>query len=161
MTSAAATRKTSGHWPKATSNLTVNKEDLLGLPAIPPVILPEPCLPPPIRKVVEIYHGADVQQIVFTEQGELLSTEEATGPGGAEGRRAAGPARLARRSKEIEHCPTCGKKKAVIHFGPSTAPVPTPADQPGAPWRLRGGNTSQPTPAPTRATTPPPTPDSP
>ncbi len=137
----------------------VNKVELLGLPAIPPVILPEPA-PPPIRKVVEIYHGADVQQIVFTEQGELLSTEEATGVGAAP---AAGqpPSPAGTPTKKPKPCPTCGKKKAVIHFGPSTAPVPTPADQSGVSAAPAGGNAGQPTPAPTRATTPPPTPDSP
>jgi pilus assembly protein CpaB len=138
----------------------VSKTELLNLPPIPPpqlVAVPEP----PIRKVVEIYHGADVQQIVFTENGELLSTEEATGAGVAP---AAGQPAVAAGTgvKKQKECVSCKKgKKTVIHFSPSArpAPAPTPADQSGGAAPAAGNNTNQPTPAPTRATTPPPTPD--
>ena len=139
-------------------DLTVNKKDLLGLPEIPPVILPVAALPP-IRKVVEIYHGTDVQQIVFNEVGELLSTEEATGAA-VEAAPAAGQPRVAGTATEKPpKCKSCGGgKKPSINYRPAPTPAPTPAEAPVAP--AGGGNTNLPTPAPTRAT-PPPTPDSP
>jgi len=143
----------------------INKTDLLGLPPIPPPPAP-PVLPvpePPIRKVVEIYHGSQIQQVVFNEAGELLSTEAAGEPevepvtaNSQPQPNAVGPAKTAKK------CATCGKKKKnLIHFGPSAGnSAPSSSNQSGAAGDSVGsGGVGQPTLAPGKPTPPPPTPD--
>jgi len=108
----------------------VNKYDLLGLPALPLTPVPEE----PLRRVVEVYRGTDLEQVVFNEAGELLSTEFAMSPpvsAAPEKPGAGSAAKAAGSSSRSKKCPTCGKKKAT--FGtPAGAQGGTPTPAPAA-----------------------------
>jgi pilus assembly protein CpaB len=114
----------------------VNKYELLGLPAIPPPLVPVP--EEPIRKVVEIYRGTDLQQVVFNESGELLSTEMAMSSSSSaavsSGGRTGGASGKNLEEAARDKCPTCHKRK--VKFGTSSTseggtptPAPPPANQ--------------------------------
>jgi hypothetical protein len=124
----------------------INKADLLGLPPIVPPL--QPVIEPPIRKVVEIYRGTDIQRVVFNEEGDLLGTEVAM-TGGAGAASAGGQAGGAGQKYTVgkKSCPTCGGKKKATFAPPQGATQNlgnTPAAGGAAP---NSGTTSRPTPA--------------
>jgi pilus assembly protein CpaB len=100
----------------------INKFELLGLPPVLPPL--PPVVEPPVRKVVEIYRGTQVHQVVFNEAGELLSTEFAMSPPtrAASFDQTTGLGSRPKSSAESAagNCPTCkGPKK--VSFAPTTA----------------------------------------
>jgi pilus assembly protein CpaB len=125
----------------------VNKVDLLGLPPLPL----EPVYEPPIRRVVEIYRGTNVEQVVFNEAGELLATEFAmAGPAGRPAEAAAGASQRKGVQVKSNYCPGCAGKKKVTFAAPGTSAQNTGGTS------AQGGTVSHPTPAVRPQATPPP-----
>lgn len=77
--------------PDDSESHSISVRDLLGLSE------PEP---PPVRKVSEIYRGAERESIVFNAAGELLATEQ----------EAAAASAAAAATAPKKKCKTCGKK---------------------------------------------------